>query len=59
LLRAGHYRQAGVAHRGASSRFIAHDRDHVRLGTNKGELALLDDLGEVWIFRQKAVAGMH
>ena len=51
-------RQAGLLHRAARARLVAHQADHLRIGADEPDVAGLADFGEVRRFRQEAVPGM-
>ena len=55
---AGQHRQAGLLHRLARARLVAHQLDDARVGPDEADVARLADLGEVGVLGQEAVAGV-
>ena len=57
--RTRNHRHAQFLHSLLGLHFIAHHADMRRRRADKGEARLLDDTGEIGVFREKAVAGMN
>jgi len=53
-----HHRHLGRRHRAAGLRLVAHQPDGVRRRADESQAALTDDLGEVRVLGQEAVAGV-
>jgi len=55
---AGELREAGLFHRLLGADLVAHHPDHLRPGTDPAEAGVHHHLGELGVFREKAVAGV-
>ncbi len=51
-------RHAGLLHRAACARLVAHQPNHVRIGADEADVAGLADFGQIGALGQEAVAGM-
>ena len=51
-------RHAGLLHRAARARLVAHQPNHVRVGSDEADVAGLADLGEIRALGEEAVAGV-
>jgi hypothetical protein len=56
---AGQHRHAGLLHRAASARLVAHQLDHIGVRADEADMARLADFREVRAFRKEAVARMN
>ena len=55
---AGRHRDSGLPHGSAGLVFIPHPADHLRTGTDKGDVALFTKGNKLCVFRQQPVSGM-